>query len=229
MVNIDGNAGPLRDHLAFIEQKLDGYDFTAASHAGTLEFPINTNWKFAHENYIEPYHVFAAHPRLHAFVPMGERQASFTQDHVMWNYYQFRSPEEGRGLGLPHFPNLSDKLSRRGIWFLLFPPSASRSIRIMSPCSTVNPVGPDRCVERIAVYLVGEAATATQYAQGRQAVLDTLRDLNKEDIGLLEALQAGRRAPGYDGGTLSPFWDEAPRHFARLVARGIHEQSKLAG
>ena len=43
MVNIDGNAPPLDEHLAFIDNAIEGYDFSAMSHAGTLTFDIDTN------------------------------------------------------------------------------------------------------------------------------------------------------------------------------------------
>lgn len=229
MVNIDGNAPPLAEHLAFMEEKLVGYDFSAAIHAGTLEFHIDTNWKFALENYIEPYHVFSAHPRLSAFVPMRERHPSQVAGHVMWNHYQFKSPEEGRGLGLPHFPGLSEELSMRGIWFLVFPNFGIEIYPDHIALFHVDPIAPDKTVEKIAVYLIGEAATATQYQKGRQSVLDMWQALNDEDIGLLQALQKGRAAPGYDGGMLSPYWDEAPRNFARLIAETIREENRKVG
>lgn len=226
MVNIDGNAPPLREHLAFMEEKLCGYDLGVASHAGTLEFHVDCNWKFAHENYIEPYHVFSAHRRLSDFVPMCERQASEVAGHLMWNHYQFKSAEEGRGLGLPHFPGLSVELSMRGMWFLVFPSFGIEVYPDHIALFHVDPIAADKTVERIALYLVGEAATATRHRRGRQAVFDMWQELNEEDIGLLESLQKGRAAPGYDGGMLSPYWDEAPRHFARLVAKTMVEQSR---
>ena len=226
MVNIDGNAPSLAEHLGFINTSLEGYDFSAMSHAGTLTFDIDTNWKFAHENYIEPYHVFSAHPRLSAFVPMSDRQASQVEGHIMWNYYQFKSPEEGRGLGLPHFPDLGREQSMRGVWFTLFPTFGIEIYPDHIAMFHVNPVSPGRSQEKIAIYLTHEAAVATQYERARQAVLDMWRDLNSEDIGLLESLQKGREAPGYDGGLLSPYWDEAPRHFARLVAQTLRDESR---
>ena len=226
MVNIDGNAAPLSETFAFMDDKLAGYDFGATRFAGKLEFSIDTNWKFAHENYIEPYHVFSAHPRLSEFVPMCERRGSLVEDHIMWNYYQFKSAEEGRGLGLPHFPGLSNELSMRGIWFLAFPAFGIEVYPDHIAMFHVNPVSPNRSAETISIYLIGEAADATQYQAARQAVLDMWRDLNGEDIGLLEALQKGRAAPGYDGGLLSPFWDEAPRNFARLIAETMRRESR---
>ena len=50
-------------------------------------------------------------------------------------------------------------------------------------------------------------------------------DLIREDIALLEGLQRGRAAPAYDGGVLSPYWDEAPRALARHLARTMHEEA----
>lgn len=47
------------------------------------------------------------------------------------------------------------------------------------------------------------------------------RDLNHEDIGIIERMQAGRRSDGFDGGVLSPYWDPVQQHFARLVAADI--------
>lgn len=225
MVNIDGNAPPLCEVYAFMDGKLTGYDFDAAVHAGTLEFSLETNWKFAHENFIEPYHVFSAHPRLTAFVTMPERQPSKVEEHVMWNYYQFKSAEEGRGLGLPHFPNLDDELSMRGIWFTVFPSFGIEIYPDHIALLHVNPVSPSRCVEHIEIYLIGEAATATQYEEGRRAVLDMWQELNQEDVGLLEMLQKGRSAPGYDGGLLSPYWDEAPRNFARMLLQTLRDEA----
>ena len=226
MVNIDGNAPPLADHFAHMDEQLIGYDFSAAIHAGTLEFKVDTNWKFAHENYIEPYHVFAAHPRLRAFVPMRERQPSKVSGHLMWNYYQFQSAQEGRGLGLPHFPGLSAELSMRGIWFLVFPSFGIEIYPDHIALFHVNPIAPDKSVEKISIYLIGDAASSDRYRAGRQAVLDMWQELNTEDIALLEALQRGRSAPGYDGGMLSPYWDEAPRSFARLIAETIRRESR---
>lgn len=113
----------------------------------------------------------------------------------------------------------------RGIWFTVFPTFGIEVYPDHIAMFHVNPIGPARTQEKIAVYLLGEAATATQYSSGRQAVLDMWQDLNSEDIGLLESLQRGRQAPGYDGGVLSPYWDEAPRSFARLVAEMMRAES----
>lgn len=225
-VNVDGNMAPLDEHFRFLDEKLAGYRIGAMAHAGALEFEIAANWKFVHENFIEPYHVFAAHPRLHTFVPMEERTPSFVEGHVLWNRYRFKHAQEGRGLGLPHFPDLDEEESAmQGIWFTVAP---SFSIEIYPDhiaMFEVEPLAPDRSRERISIFLAPEAASGEQYARNRQAVFDMWEDLNREDIALLEGLQRGRAAPAYDGGVLSPYWDEAPRALARNLARTMREEA----
>jgi hypothetical protein len=47
------------------------------------------------------------------------------------------------------------------------------------------------------------------------------RDLNHEDIGVIERMQAGRDSEGFDGGVLSPYWDPVQQHFAKLIFDSI--------
>jgi len=220
-VNPDGKAPPLDDCLAPARALIGDYDLSATRYAGTVHFEARANWKFALENYIEPYHVFAAHPRLHAFVPMAERQPSRISDHIMWNCYRFRKAEAGRGAGLPHFPGLTDEAAHKWFWFIL-PTAFGFEVYPDHVASFhVTPLAPDRCRERIDIYLIGDAADSPDRAGQRQAVLDMWNDLNHEDIGLIEGLQKGRSSPLYDGGRLSPYWDAAPLHLARMIVEGM--------
>lgn len=48
-------------------------------------------------------------------------------------------------------------------------------------------------------------------------------ELNREDIGVLELLQQGRRSPAYDGGRLSPHWEGQTHQFGRRIVEKIME------
>ncbi len=220
-VNMSGDAPALDDFLAPVTDRMDGYDMTALRYAGSTSFEVEANWKFAVENYIEPYHVFSLHPRLLSYAPMSVRQPSKIDGHCFYNEYTVPTMEEGRGEGLPHWPGMPEAWQRRGMWFHLFP---TLSVEVYADQFTVFhiiPTGPDTTREELHFYLIGDAATSEHYANARQQVFDTWHDLNLEDMDVLKRLQAGRRAPGYNGGSFSPFWDEAPVAFSRLVGEAL--------
>ena len=223
-VDLSGRAAPLADHLAPVTARLDGYDLSMIGHAGCLAFDVAANWKFACENFIETYHVFAAHPKLARFAPMKTRGAGDYEAGCFFNEYRFPAPEAGRGADLPHYPGLADDKKNRGAWFLLFPNLGIELWPDQFTLFRVTPEAPDRTREEIHVYLMGDAAASPAYADARNDMFEMWRALNAEDVGLLELLQAGRRSPGYDGGLYSPAWEAPVRQFARLVVQSILEE-----
>ena len=226
-VNIDGQAAPFETLFEPIARRVAGYRLEAAKYAGSLSFRVACNWKLAVENWIEPYHVFAAHPRLHAFVKMRERQPSMVDGEVFWNFYQFKAPESGRGAGLPYFPNLTPELVRRGMWFTAFPNFSFEIYPDHIATFLATPLAQDQTLETIDIYLIGDAATAPEYAAQRAAVQDMWRDLNAEDISIIEGLQKGRSSPGFAGDRFSPYWDEAVRRFAQLIMERMRPAAEM--
>lgn len=220
-VNIDGNAPPLDDYLKPMTDRLKGYDFSQIRHGTTLEYEIAANWKLPLENFIEPYHVFSCHPWLSAFVPMGKRTAPDFEKHCMYCGYHYDAPDPARGTGLPYFENLPKSRSLEGIWFLMFPSFCFEVFPDQVVLFLVTPLGPERTLERIVIYYIGDGATDARYAEARQRVIDNWQQLNDEDIGIIERMQQGRHSDGFDGGVLSPYWDPVIQQFARLTAQAI--------
>jgi choline monooxygenase len=225
-VDLSGEAPPLEEHLAPMTRRLAGYDLSVLRHAGHLTFEVEANWKLVHENFIEPYHVFAVHPGLLRFAPMDIRRPTAFEGPCFYNDYHYPAPEDGRGSeDLPHYPGLTGDLAQRGLWFHFFPSLDIELWTDQFAVFQVTPLSPGRTREDIHVYLIGEAAESEAYAEARQKVLDMWDGLNAEDITVLEMLQAGRHSPGFDGGRLSPYWDGAPHHFARLVADALRAET----
>jgi choline monooxygenase len=216
-VNLDGNAAELEEYVRPITRQLRDYDFSDLRFGEALQFDIKANWKLAIENFIEPYHVFSCHPWLNSFVSMAERHAPVFDDHVLQCGYTFQKTDPARGEGLPYFPGLPAEKQNRGDWFVLFPNFAFEIFPDQVDIFIATPVGFDRCQETIALYFVGDGADSEEYAVGRNTVIQNWHDLNNEDVGIIERMQAGRSSEGFDGGVLSPYWDPVLQHFARLV------------
>ncbi len=216
-VNFDNRAPALSTHIEPIVSQLQGYDFTTLNFAQTLAFEVNANWKLAIENFIEPYHVFSCHPWLNQFVSMAERNPPTYDNHVLRCGYEFKKTDPARGQGLPYFPDLTEQKKRSGTWYVLFPNFAFEIFPDQVAVFIATPVGIDRCKETIALYFLGEGASADRYEAARNHVIQNWHDLNHEDIQIIERMQAGRYSDGFDGGVLSPYWDPVLQHFARLV------------
>ena len=216
-VNLDGNAMALEDYVRPITDQLKDYDFSSLRFASALEFDIKANWKLAIENFLEPYHVFSCHPWLNSFVGMDERQPPTFKDHVLQCGYTFQKTDPARGEGLPYFPNLPAEKKSRGDWFVLFPNFAFEIFPDQLDVFIATPQGFDRCHETIALYFIGEGADSEEFAEGRNSVIQNWLELNNEDLGIIERMQAGRSSEGFDGGVLSPYWDPASQHFAKLI------------
>ena len=216
-VNIDGNAVDFDEAIRPVTSRLEGYDLSVIQYSEQLDFDINANWKLAIENFIEPYHVFSCHPWLNGFVSMEERTPPQFDHHILHCGYHFKNTDPARGEGLPYFPDLNQEQRHQGIWFVLFPNFAFEVFPDQVDVFIATPISAKQCRETIALYFVGEGASRDDYAQARQRVIQNWHDLNQEDIGVIERMQAGRNSDGFDGGVLSPYWDPVQQQFARLV------------
>lgn len=220
-VDLGGDADDFERCIEPIRARLDGYDLDALRFADALEFEIEANWKLAIENFIEPYHVFSCHPWLNDFVGMDERAAPGFDGRVLSCGYEFRATDPARGGELPWFPDLPPDKQHRGDWFVLFPNFAFEIFPDQVDVFVAWPEAPDRCHETIALYFVGDGASAEKYADARRHVVQNWKDLNREDIGIIERMQSGRNSEGFDGGVLSPYWDPVLQQFARLLTGSV--------
>lgn len=218
-VNISGDAAPFEEHWEPFARCTPDYDFSALRFAKLLEFEVKGNWKLIYENFYDAYHVPTVHPYMNEMVPLRERVGPIPDGPWLHNTSLIRNPQEGRGIGMPFYPGL-DEIGQHTEWyFVLFPSMAVQLWPDQLAIFQLFALEPGRTIGHIHLYFIGEAATEPQYEPNRQAVYDMWESLNPEDFGIVENMQRARRSPGFDGGVLSPFWDPATRHFAKLMAQ----------
>ena len=186
-----------------------------------MEFDLQANWKLAVENFIDPYHVFSCHPWLNGFVSMDQRQPPEFDNNVLFCGYQFQKTDPARGGALPWFPNLPKEKQDRGDWFVMFPNFAFEIFPDQVDVFIASPLGPQKTLETISLYFIGEGAKAEKYAKARDLIIQNWTNLNHEDIGIVERMQSGRASDGFDGGVLSPYWDPVQQHFAGMIIQAI--------
>ena len=220
-VDIGGKAPAFEDHWAPFAKRTADYDFSSLRFAKTLTFDVKGNWKLIHENFYDAYHVPTIHPRLEEFSPLGMAEQIQCEGSWIAGTNRVLDLQEGRGVGMPYYPGLDEDGQRTTWFFHLFPTACFQVWADQLAVFQLHPVTPDRTIEHIHLYFVGDAATDPALAANRQSVYDMWDELNTEDFKIVENIQRARWSPGFDGGVLSPFWDPATQVFARLMLDSI--------
>tara|TARA_R110002049_G_scaffold10127_1_gene50141 strand:+ start:102125 stop:103288 length:1164 start_codon:yes stop_codon:yes gene_type:complete len=217
-VNISGTAPPFDVANADLIARWAEFD-RPLHHGGadsrfTLE--VACNWKLAVENYCESYHLPWVHPGLNSY--------SRLEDH-----YHIENPGQYSGQGtlvyrqltgddgrkFPDFTGISDKWDTAAEYITVFPNVLLGVHRDHTFAIVLVPQGLDRTVEHVHFYYAepntDPALRARNTAQWKEVF--------EEDIFVVEGMQRGRHAPGFDGGRFSPAMDGPTHLFHDWIAR----------
>jgi len=220
MVNLSGDAIPLRDWTARLDEHWAAFDIANMAPGGSMTFDFDSNWKLVLENYLESYHLPKVHPVLNSFSPLEDHELVVDEIFIGQLSLNYR-PSDG-GNVLPRFPNLPEDRQATGEYLLLFPSLMVSVTPDHYRVTIVTPISAGVTHQRWQFYFVGSESSEEQYADARASVVTRVASYTKEDIEILERLQAGRSSSGYDGGRFSPFHEITTHHFQKLVARSLH-------
>lgn len=179
---------------------------------------VATNWKLAVENYCESYHLPWVHPGLNSYSRLEDHyhieapgRFSGQGTHV----YRQLTDEAGRSF--PDFEGLSPKWDTGAEYISLFPNVLFGVHRDHAYSIVLEPVDHMRTREHVNIYYARpdtDPALRARNAEQWRAVFE-------EDIFVVEGMQAGRAAPGFDGGRFSPAMDGPTHLFHAWVAGRI--------
>lgn len=218
-VNLDGQAMPLVAWLGDLPTRLGGYALEEWTVQRRQPYHFKANWKLVAENYMEYYHLPWVHPEL--------IQVSRMEDH-----YRYQGPgmytgmttspvspntERGGWLALPPKRGLSaaDAISGRFVW--LFPNLALSILPNHVFVMLLTPDGPLATHEQ--TFLLSHPDSLA--APGAQAELDSLLEfwdlVNRQDIAVVERVQAGLANTVYTGGRMCYKFEEPLHRFQNML------------
>ena len=241
-VNLDGKAPEFKDWIAPLVARWPHIDLTRFTPGDTdaqWSIEIAANWKLAVENYLEGYHLPTIHPGLQAVSKLADHY-QFIEDGLDFAGQGTRAyqPFEANGVRLPVLPEISQDRLLEGEYPALYPNLLVGVHADQAFVILIEPVAPNLSREHVRIFFVGEdAAYGERCAPVRERARAFWTNVFAEDIGPVEAMQAGRASPGFDGGALTPAMDASTRHFhgwaagshGRVLVRGAHEaQAKAA-
>ncbi|MEL6235915.1 MAG: aromatic ring-hydroxylating dioxygenase subunit alpha [Pseudomonadota bacterium] len=220
-VTFSAHAPEFEDWIAPLTERWSDFADRPVFHGGaeaSFALELSANWKLAVENYCESYHLPWVHPSLNTY--------SKLEDH-----YHIEMPRCFSGQGttvyapdlgetaFPDFPNLPSRWARAAEYIALYPNVLFGVHRDHTFAIRLEPLGQGRTREHVEIfYSTPEAATGAAFAASRQANTTLWKQVFKEDIFVVEGMQRGRSAPGFDGGRFSAVMDSPTHCFHDWVA-----------
>jgi phenylpropionate dioxygenase-like ring-hydroxylating dioxygenase large terminal subunit len=218
-VNMDGTASPFEDVHADLIARWSDFD-TPLHHGGpdsTFTLNVKTNWKLAVENYCESYHLPWVHPGLNSYSRLEDHYNIEAPGRYSGQgstlYRQIRGED---GATFPDFPGLPAKWDTAAEYVAVYPNVLLGVQRDHAFAIILEPQGIGETAEHIHLYYA-----APQVDEALRAANATLwKQVFEEDIFVVEGMQKGRHAPGFDGGRFSPAMD-GPTHCFHAWAADI--------
>ena len=226
-INVSGDAPPFEEAMGDLLARWAEFDRDWV-HGGAdsrWDLTVAANWKLAVENYCESYHLPWVHPGLNSY--------SRLEDH-----YNIAAPGRFSGQGtrvyrqlagedgavFPDFEGISPAWDTAAEYVAVYPNVLLGVHRDHAFAILLIPQGPERTLERVHLFY----PTAETDAGLRAKNTEQWRTVFAEDIFVVEGMQRGRHAAGFDGGRFSPEMD-APTHcFHDWAAAGLETWRAMA-
>ncbi len=216
-INISGTAPPFEQANADLLARWA--EFNVPLHHGgadsRFELAVNCNWKLAVENFCESYHLPWVHPGLNSYSRLEdhyhiEQPGAFSGQGTL----VYRQLKDENGKSFADFADLSSKWDTAAEYVTAYPNVLLGVHRDHAFAIILAPQGPERTVEHVHLYY---AAAGTD-AELRARNTAQWKEVFEEDIFVVEGMQRGRHAAGFDGGRFSAAMDGPTHMFHSWVA-----------
>ncbi|MEM8980674.1 MAG: aromatic ring-hydroxylating dioxygenase subunit alpha [Pseudomonadota bacterium] len=216
-INISGDA------LAFEETHADlikrWSDFTTPLYHGgddsRFTLDVQTNWKLAVENYCESYHLPWVHPGLNSYSRLEDHyNIAEPGQYSGQGTYVYRQLKDEVGDVFPDFPGLPEFWDEGAEYITVYPNVLLGAQRDHAFAIVLEPKDHETTQEHVHLYYAEESTKAEM----RHANAKLWKEVFEEDIFVVEGMQKGRAAPGFDGGRFSPAMDGPTHCFHDWVA-----------
>lgn len=220
-INLSGTADPFDDFISPLMQRWSKWvnadtlsELIPATDA-KMELVVKSNWKLAVENFLEAYHLPWVHPGLNSYSPLEKHyNIDLSENYSGQGSSSYTTPT-GASRNISSWP--SEQLN-----FAEYPALYPNALLGLQSdhffTMTILPIDETTSLERVQLLFPGDIATSDEYSSHRQSLLETWREVFREDIFAVEGMQAGRQSPAYQGGVFSPVMDQHTLHFHQWVA-----------
>jgi choline monooxygenase len=207
-VNLDVQAPALLEVLGAIPAEVAGMGCPVEKlrYSCRRDYVIHCNWKVYIDNYLEGYHLPAAHPSLF-------RELDYQHYRVdTRRYYSSQiAPIRARtaAAGEPRRYEFSDS-TRSALYYWIFPNFMLNVYPDNLSSNIILPMGPDKTLTIFEWY--------AYEGQVAQETIDFSDEIQQEDIAICESVQKGLRSVNYNQGRFSVKRENGVHHFHGLLS-----------
>lgn len=187
---------------------------------------VRTNWKLAVENYCESYHLPWVHPGLNSYSRLEDHyHIEVPGQYSGQGSYVYRQLTGQDGLRFPDFEGLTPKWDTGAEYVTLYPNVLLGVHRDHVYAIILESVTHDQTREHVHIYYA--SPDTDEALRARNAKL--WEGVFIEDIFVVEGMQRGRAAAGFDGGRFSPAMDGPTHMFHAWVASRMEALAAAEG
>jgi len=128
-------------------------------------------------------------------------------------------PDQVAGAGLPRMAGFADASKYEAL--AIFPNLILAPLPDMTFSIVLLPDSAQRTRERLEFLFVGEEALQDRFRALRAKGAEFIANVNAEDVGIVEAVQRGRRSSAFAGGQFAPAQEATSLQFQKIVAARI--------
>lgn len=211
-VNQDAQAPSLEEVLGPIPQECArvGCDMSRLRLAQRRDYVIQCNWKVYVDNYLEGYHLPAAHPGLFRELDYAQYRVD-TFRYYSSQYAPIRARKDGNEARRYNFTDES----QNALYYWIFPNFMLNVYPDNMSANIIVPLGHDKTLTIFEWFTYAEA-------DGKAGALDPATvefsdEIQVEDIGICEAVQKGLQSSTYTQGRFSVKRENGVHHFQLLL------------
>ena len=229
-ININSNAKPFEDFIKPLEDRWSKFiskkDQKLIRHStdnGYFNMTVNSNWKFAIENYCESYHLPWIHPELNKVSNISDHYHIEDENLNFSGQGSNKYSQQFDGnIKFKCFPNWPTELSEKSEYVSLYP-NVMLGIHIDHFYAFwLEPISNNQTKEHFELYYVGdESASSDEFKDIREKNFAFWQEVMNEDVTAIEGMQNGRNSPAYNGGNFSPVMDTPTLMFHKWVATDL--------
>jgi len=229
-ININSNAKPFEDFIKPLEDRWSKFiskkDQQLIRHStdnGYFNMTVNSNWKFAIENYCESYHLPWIHPELNKVSNISDHYHIEDENLNFSGQGSNKYSQQFDGnIKFKCFPNWPTELSEKSEYVSLYP-NVMLGIHIDHFYAFwLEPISNNQTKEHFELYYVGdESASSDEFKDIREKNFAFWQEVMNEDVTAIEGMQKGRSSPAYNGGNFSPVMDTPTLMFHKWVATNL--------